>query len=122
RAALGPDRSISSIATLSSLVASRFSQPAKARIASIVKPKARTGYIATLLLRLHFRMTPLAYSRHSTSADECPLSGVKRTSRLTGEMSAYDPKRTSDVRHPTSEKIDATRVGDLKPLYRHRGL
>jgi hypothetical protein len=30
----------------------------------------------------------------SLGATPCPLLGVKRTWRLTGRMSAYDPKRT----------------------------
>jgi hypothetical protein len=34
----------------------------------------------------------LAQSGHADLATECPLSGVKRTSRLTDEMSAYDLK------------------------------
>jgi hypothetical protein len=32
--------------------------------------------------------------RHPDRADECPLSGAKRTSRLERFMSAFDPKRT----------------------------
>jgi hypothetical protein len=41
-------------------------------------------------------MSPLmAQSRHPDRVGEFPLSGVKRTSQLTGKMSAYDPKRTS---------------------------
>jgi hypothetical protein len=30
---------------------------------------------------------------------KCPLSGVKRTSRFKGVMSAFDPKRTDIFRH-----------------------
>ena len=33
--------------------------------------------------------------RRSRIANSCPLLGVKRTCQLAGEMSAYDPKRTS---------------------------
>jgi putative tryptophan/tyrosine transport system substrate-binding protein len=36
----------------------------------------------------------LAQSRHRDGAGECPLLGVKRTSRFLGRMSAFDPKRT----------------------------
>jgi Bacterial extracellular solute-binding protein len=40
---------------------------------------------------------PLAQSRHGDRAQQCPLLGVKRTSRFLGRMSAYDPKRTWSV-------------------------
>ena len=36
----------------------------------------------------------LAQSGHHGRANQCPLSGVKRTSRLQTVMSAFDPKRT----------------------------
>ena len=36
----------------------------------------------------------LALSGHAARANECPLSGVKRTWQLHCGMSAYDPKRT----------------------------
>jgi hypothetical protein len=36
----------------------------------------------------------LALSGHSASTRQCPLLGVKRTSHLTGAMSAFDPKQT----------------------------
>jgi hypothetical protein len=36
----------------------------------------------------------LALSGHPSSADQCPLSGVKRTWRIAVQMSAFDPKRT----------------------------
>ena len=49
-------------------------------------------------LRKSIRECPLlAQSRHSKCADRCPLSGVKRTSRLHCKMSAFDPKRTSQA-------------------------
>jgi hypothetical protein len=35
-----------------------------------------------------------AQSGHGGGVEECPLSGVKRTSQFDGVMSAYDPKRT----------------------------
>jgi hypothetical protein len=35
-------------------------------------------------------------SGHQAVARQCPLSGAKRTLRLTDEMSAYDPKRIFD--------------------------
>src|SRR6478672_8851662 len=35
----------------------------------------------------------LAQSRHAQCADECPLSGVKRTSLIRSLMSANDPKQ-----------------------------
>ena len=38
--------------------------------------------------------TLLALSGHSRLTDQCPLSGVKQTSRLDAFMSAFDPKRT----------------------------
>jgi hypothetical protein len=40
-------------------------------------------------------MSPLvAQSRHLDRADECPLPGVKRTSKFKSVTSAFDPKRT----------------------------
>ena len=36
----------------------------------------------------------LALSRHAARADECPLSGVERTSELNGVMSANDSNPT----------------------------
>jgi hypothetical protein len=36
-----------------------------------------------------------AQSRHPDRVGECPLSGVKRTSKLKSVTSAFDPKRTS---------------------------
>ena len=41
----------------------------------------------------------LAQSGHRHGGEECPLSGVKRTSEFYGVMSACDPKRTSRSRH-----------------------
>jgi hypothetical protein len=35
----------------------------------------------------------MALSRHRKAADQCPLSGVKRTSQFMGVTSASDPKR-----------------------------
>jgi hypothetical protein len=49
--------------------------------------------------RRHFRVREcpfLALSGHQAVARQCPLSGAKRTLRLTDEMSAYDPKRIFD--------------------------
>ena len=37
----------------------------------------------------------LALSGHSNDTSECPLLGVKQTSRFALHMSAFDPKRTS---------------------------
>ncbi len=37
----------------------------------------------------------LALSRHRRRLGKCPLSGVKRTSVVRAQMSAFDPKRTS---------------------------
>jgi hypothetical protein len=36
----------------------------------------------------------LAQSGHAVCTDECPLSGLKRTSRFQSVMSGFDPKRT----------------------------
>jgi hypothetical protein len=36
----------------------------------------------------------LAQSGHRNSLRQCPLLGVKRTSRIQSVMSAFDPKRT----------------------------
>jgi hypothetical protein len=40
----------------------------------------------------------MAQSRHSDSRNECPLSGVKRTSKFESVMSAFDQNRTLAVR------------------------
>jgi hypothetical protein len=37
----------------------------------------------------------MARSGHPDTVNQCPLSGVKRTSAELSEMSAYDPKQTS---------------------------
>ena len=37
----------------------------------------------------------LAHSRHPDRVRECPLSGVKQTSKFKSVTSAFDPKRTS---------------------------
>jgi uncharacterized protein (DUF2236 family) len=51
-----------------------------------------------LLVRAAIELTPRlrlsAHCGHRTHADECPLSGVKRTSAAANPMSAFDPKRT----------------------------
>jgi hypothetical protein len=39
----------------------------------------------------------MALGGHPKVTDQCPLSGVKRTSRFTAPMSAYDPKRTTQL-------------------------
>jgi hypothetical protein len=39
----------------------------------------------------------LARSEHPKCATECPLSGVKRTSKFKSVTSAFDPKRTSTL-------------------------
>ena len=39
----------------------------------------------------------MALFGHPTCTDECPLSGVKRTSLIRSLMSAYDPKQTSEA-------------------------
>ena len=36
----------------------------------------------------------VAQSRHPDRVGECPLSGVKRTSKFKSVTSAFDPKRT----------------------------
>jgi hypothetical protein len=36
----------------------------------------------------------LAQSGHPDTLDQCPLLGVKRTCKVSGLMSAFDPKRT----------------------------
>jgi hypothetical protein len=41
----------------------------------------------------------MAQSRHPDRVGECPLSGVKRTSRCDRVMSACDPKRTFQSRY-----------------------
>ena len=38
-----------------------------------------------------------AQSRHPDRVGECPLSGVKRTSKFKTVTSAFEPKRTSDT-------------------------
>jgi hypothetical protein len=46
----------------------------------------------------------LAFSGHSRATDQCPLLGVKLTCRFALQMSAFDPKRTSAVQDPASQR------------------
>src|SRR5262249_13194830 len=67
----------------------------------------RGDRIATKLLQC---MSPLlAQSGHPDDDSECPLLGVKRTSRRCASMSAFDPKRTWRLqayeRHKTQSKM-----------------
>jgi hypothetical protein len=45
----------------------------------------------------HCDVRLLALSGHRRAANQCPLSGVKQTSRFDCAMSAFDPKRTSVI-------------------------
>src|SRR6516164_9947921 len=63
---------------------------------------AKTAGAILAGMRPNIALTPplnrcplLAQSGHSTTESQCPLLGVKRTSRGYALMSAYDPKRTS---------------------------
>jgi hypothetical protein len=47
----------------------------------------------------------IARSRLAGVANQCPLSGVKRTSRLETFMSAFDPKRTYKSDHKTKKPL-----------------
>jgi hypothetical protein len=48
--------------------------------------------------RIAGRCPLLALSGHHDRAEPCPLSGVKRTSRLQSAISAFDPKRMAPAR------------------------
>ena len=50
---------------------------------------------------------------------QCPLSGVKRTSRLDREMSAYDPKRTMSgpFQYCYLSRYDPRNRGPSMPLF-----
>jgi len=64
----------------------------------------------------------LAQSGRQQADDECPLSGVKRTSRIYRAMSACDPKATFGTSHfalERAEQIDL-RIGKDKPLSKYR--
>ena len=50
-----------------------------------------------LCVLLHCMSPLMAQSGHPAPEFQCSLLGVKRTSHLTGAMSAFDPKRTSVV-------------------------
>ena len=51
----------------------------------------------------------VAQSGHDELLSQCPLLGVKRTSKFAGVMSAFDPKRTfcSSLNEPRSKRYDA---------------
>jgi hypothetical protein len=54
----------------------------------------------------------MAQSGHPGALGQCPLLGVKRTSRLIDAMSVFDPKRTfpaGEVAYPTP-KITSARA------------
>jgi hypothetical protein len=64
----------------------------------------------------------MAQSGHPSRARQCPLSGVKRTSRFRDVMSAFDPKATFGTGHfalERAEQIDL-RIGKDKPLSKYR--
>jgi hypothetical protein len=44
----------------------------------------------------------LAQSRHPDRVGECPLLGVKRTSKFKSVTSAFDPKRTQELLVPVA--------------------
>jgi hypothetical protein len=61
-------------------------------------------------------------SRHPDRVGECPLSGVKRTSKFKSVTSAFDPKATFGTGHfvlERAEQIDL-RIGKDKPLGEYR--
>ena len=69
-----------------------------ADISGLLSPLLRspaTSLAASSSSLLHCMSPLLALSEHVHHACECPLSGVRRTSRKPEVMSAYDPKRTS---------------------------
>src|SRR5260221_12065065 len=64
----------------------------------------------------------LALSRHADGATQCPLSGEKRTCLFALQMSAYDPKRTSDTRSRTCANHSKHRCGaqgDFQAKFAH---
>jgi hypothetical protein len=56
----------------------------------------------------------MAQSGHAACTAECPLSGVKRTLRFQGAMSAFDPKRTSLTAPRDFFALNAGLAGDRK--------
>jgi hypothetical protein len=69
-------------------------------------------------------MSPLlAQSRHPDRVGECPLSGVKRTSKFKSVTSAFDPKRTSAelTVHPSGPLGAAIRRREFIEMAGQRG-
>src|SRR5262249_55307721 len=54
-------------------------------------------YFASVVTLGQRKCPLLAQSGHSVTEFQCPLLGVKRTSRGHAPMSAFDPKRTSSA-------------------------
>src|SRR5262249_33295607 len=69
------------------------------------------GWCESIVCIAWVRLGPAWPLADTTFACQCPLSGVKRTSQLMGEMSAYDPKRTLDF------SIDFTKRSHLHTAY-----
>jgi len=71
----------------------------------------------------------MALSGHVARAAECPLLGVKRTSHGHAAMSAFDPKRTSELRwrsplqraRASTPMMVRLRVFDLDQIRGRRG-
>jgi hypothetical protein len=55
----------------------------------------------------------MAQSGHANDAEQCPLSGAKRTCPKYGVMSAYDPKRTTAIRHSITSSACASSMGGM---------
>jgi hypothetical protein len=51
-----------------------------------------------------FRLPVLALSRHVRARSQCPLVGMKRTSRGHVAMSAFDPKRKSGTKQQSAPR------------------
>src|SRR5215471_4907728 len=75
-----------------SLRAAGFDTRAKCRLISIARfgPGLQRNPLMELIWG---RMSVLAQSGHSSSRQQCPLLGVKRTLLGGAAMSAFDPKR-----------------------------
>ena len=66
------------------------------------------------VVRIRVTKRPLlAFSGHTARADECPLSGAKRTLPFALHMSANDPKRTwaSETERPPRGGLSENRSG-----------
>ena len=84
--------------------------------------RQQTSVINAIRAHLRFslptRSRPhMAHSGHSSRAPQCPLSGVKRTSKFKNAMPAFDPSRKSGTAFCRDANCDQVSTSGLKSRY-----